>query len=147
MTILRNLIIRIILTSNIDFFSACTFITCNAQSSKSFPRGTFTRSCFKRPTRNSCESSRLGDKPGVRCRSMVTSRCVCSQTMLLEAPKAVQLKYNCLVSNGNKNGHDWFSSSHHVGKLSLDKTNGSWICCQINARLKRPVICLQNTPT
>lgn len=48
--------------------------------------------------------------------------------MLLEAPNAVQLKYSCRVSNGNKNGQEWFSSSHQAGRLELESTNGSWIC-------------------
>lgn len=50
--------------------------------------------------------------------------------ILLDAPNAVQLKNNCLVSKGNKNGQEWFNSSHQAGKLALLSTNGSWICCR-----------------
>lgn len=46
----------------------------------------------------------------------------------LEAPNAVQLKYNCLVSNGNRNGHEWLSSSHQAGSAPELRTKGSCIC-------------------
>ena len=47
----------------------------------SSPRGTFTRSCFNRPTRNSCCSSRLWLSG--RLLSNATSRLFCSHTIAL----------------------------------------------------------------
>jgi hypothetical protein len=69
-------------TSRILLWSQWTSITCLAQASSLSPaRGTFTRSCFNRPTRNSCVSSLRCDIPVTLCRSRLTSRCVCNHTM------------------------------------------------------------------
>lgn len=43
----------------------------------------------------------------------------------LDAPNAVQVKYNCLVSNGIKKGHLLVSCSHQSGKAPLASAKGS----------------------
>lgn len=43
----------------------------------------------------------------------------------LDAPNAVHVKYNCLVSNGIKKGHLLVSCSHQSGKAPLASANGS----------------------
>jgi len=45
--------------------------------------------------------------------------------MLRDAPNDVQLKYSCLVSNGNRKGQDWFKFSHQFGNALLESTSGS----------------------
>ncbi|KAG7259339.1 hypothetical protein CRUP_000677 [Coryphaenoides rupestris] len=65
-----------------DFLSAWTCMTLSAHSIMASPRGTLTRSCFRRPTRNSAGSSRRAVAGG-RERSMVASRRFCSHTMAL----------------------------------------------------------------
>ena len=41
----------------------------------------------------------------------------------LDGPKAVHEKYNCLVSNGNRNECNLDRRSHHSGKAPLAKTS------------------------
>lgn len=43
----------------------------------------------------------------------------------LDAPNAVHVKYNCLVSNGIKKGHLLVSCSHQSGKAPLASAKGS----------------------
>ena len=43
----------------------------------------------------------------------------------LELPKAVQEKYNCLVSKGNRNGKVLVNTPLQVGKALLANTKGS----------------------
>jgi len=45
--------------------------------------------------------------------------------MYLDGPNAVQLKYKCLVSNGNKNEYERIKCSHHEGSALELKTKGS----------------------
>jgi len=66
-------------TSSTALRSPWYFITCIAHSSRPSSRGTQTRSCFSRPTRNSWASSRRGDGP--RSLSSIASRLFCSHTI------------------------------------------------------------------
>ena len=52
----------------------------------------------------------------------------CKFASYLDAPKAVQVKYNCLVSKGKRKGHHLVSVSHQSGQELLARTSGSWIC-------------------
>ena len=49
----------------------------------------------------------------------------------LEAPNAVQVKYNCRVSKGKSIGHHMVNCSHQSGVALLASTSGSCICCTI----------------
>ena len=54
-----------------------------------------------------------------------------------ELPKAVQEKYSCLVSKGNKNGYMLVKTSLHVGRALLANTNGSWKARKLDKKLER----------
>lgn len=69
-------------TSSTDFLSAWMCMTLSAHSIMVSPRGTLTRSCLRRPTRNSPGSSRLTVVDG-RVRSMVASLRFWSHTIAL----------------------------------------------------------------
>lgn len=69
-------------TSSTDFLSAWMCMTLSAHSIMLSPRGTLTRSCLRRPTRNSPGSSRLTVVDG-RVRSMVASLRFWSHTIAL----------------------------------------------------------------
>lgn len=70
-------------TSSTDFRSACICMTFSAHSISDSPRGTFTLSCLRRPTRNSPGSSRL-TLLVVLVLSTVASRRFCSHTIALK---------------------------------------------------------------
>lgn len=54
----------------------------------------------------------------------------------LDAPNAVHVKYNCLVSNGIKKGHLLVSCSHQSGKAPLASAKGSCSLMQEKERKK-----------
>ena len=107
-------------TSRTALRSPWYFITCMAQSSRLSSRGTQTRSCFSRPTRNSWASSRRGDGP--RSRSIAASRLFCSHTIDLPhtaAPSAAVLLKSSHKSSTTTSTTFPFSSKSDSGVNSL----------------------------
>lgn len=123
----------ILSTSSTDFLSAWMCMTLSAHSIMLSPRGTLTRSCLRRPTRNSPGSSRLTVVDG-RVRSMVASLRFWSHTIaLLQTQSRISLRF-CIRTNKASGegggGGGWYQCIYISFVLKLKTYRpGSSKCC------------------
>lgn len=100
-----------ICTSNMDFLLLCSSITLTPHSNSCSPLGTFTLSCFRRPTWNSGCSSLL--VLGVRTLSVVASRFPCSQTIALHTKNKQLVVINWQI-------HTWIHTRRKKNLKTID---------------------------